>query len=197
MKGTMLLLSAVLLLALAAPAQAGGYAALYGGYVLVPDPSLQTAAGVEIEDEGEPECASFGGKFGYWMPSLPWLAVELNIWNTWTDFTEPSLGEFNINLINFSGTLLLQHFWGPVRAYGGGGLLVTRADLDAEEGNSDLKGDSAVGAVAQAGVEYIAVCNWSLFTEYRFSYNRFKFVDIDRKFDYDRHEFLAGVGYHF
>ena len=36
-----------------------------------------------------------------------------------------------------------------------------------------------------------------LFTEYRYSYNRFKFEDIDRKFDYDRHEFLAGVGYHF
>lgn len=191
MKGTVLAAAAILLLALAASAQADLYVGLYGGGSFPVETDVKNIDNVlTLDDQDFDAGALVGGKVGYWMDRLPWLAGEFNIWSTWANAEAEA---FDVTLVNFSWTLLVQKFLGPVRGYLGGGLLLTHA----EDGNATSDTDDAVGAVFQLGAEYTAICNWGLFGEYRYAWNDFKFEDTNRRYDLGRHELLAGISYRF
>lgn len=195
-------LAATLLLLLAAPAQpqeppAHGvtyYLGVYAGASYWPDTDIDIAE-ERFEDRQFDLDRMVGARFGWWWRELPFLALEFNLWNSWTgtDFRD-----FDIVLVNVSGSFLLQHFFGPLRAYGGGGIIGTWAELT----NSADDETISPGAIAQAGAEYIVPIapEWGIFTEFRFTWNAFMFEDDGMgKVDINpsRMEFLAGVAYHF
>jgi opacity protein-like surface antigen len=205
MKHTVVVLTAILVLALAGLAQAESYVGVYAGYAYEPDTSVDiTDLGggkftTDFKTEGGP---SLGGKFGYWMKSLPWLAFEANIWHTWSELQDVNDINADLGLLNLSGSILLQYVACPFRIYGGGGILGTRADLDPDVkvAENDASG-WAVGAIAQAGLEYLITPNWAVFGEYRYSWNSFtleaKAIDRDYEFSLSRHDFLGGLNYRF
>jgi hypothetical protein len=193
------LVAAALLLALVTGAAWAGeaphrtmYVAVYGGAAYVPDTDVDLG-GEQFVDRSFDLDRAFGAKFGWWHPELPWLALEFNLWNTWTGTDFHNL---DLVLVNVSGSFVLQHFFGPVRAYGGGGIIGTWAELTNEAERETL----SPGALAQAGGEFYLSPEWGLMAEFRFTWNAFMWghtalgkVDINPS----RMEFLAGVGYHF
>jgi opacity protein-like surface antigen len=192
MRRTILVVATILVLALAASAHAESYIGVYGGYSLIPDADKEVGG-----TKGEAKYDSsynVGGKLGYWAKTLPWVAVELNAWNTWANGKDS--GD-DINALNFSGSVLLQYLCNPLRAYAGGGVLGTWADPK----NDDLDDDFAIGAMGQAGLEYLIGYNLGVFTEYRYSFNSFelknKVTDVKTEVDLTRHEFMAGVNLRF
>jgi opacity protein-like surface antigen len=205
MKRTVVVLAAVLVLGLAGLAQAGSYVGVYGGYAYLPDASVDVTSEdfgswtTDFKMEGGPTA---GGKFGYWMKSLPWLAFEFNVWHTWAEFEDVNDINVDLGLLNLSGSVLLQYWSCPFRAYAGGGILGTRADMDPDlESIENDASDWAVGAVAQAGLEYTFKPGWGLFGEYRYSWNSFNLeaeeIGVEYDFSLSRHDFLLGVNYHF
>jgi opacity protein-like surface antigen len=198
-RGVLFLGPVVLVLALAASAQADWaesyhncvktYVGIYGGGAYIPDTDVDIGA-MTFADQEFDTGYLVGGKIGWWANRLPWLAWELNVWNTWTST--------DLSLLNFSGSLLLQWLGGPVRIYGGGGVLGTWAELT----NAADEDDLAVGAVGQAGLEYTLniPIEWGVFAEYRYSWNSFEFADETLgKVDINpnRHEFIGGVNFRF
>lgn len=195
MKRTAVLVAAILVLALAASAHADTYVGIYGGYTYIPDTDVDVTVGgstLTIPDQEFDAGATVGGKAGYWLKTLPWLAGELNVWNTWTG---PEDSSVDLTLVNFSGSVLLQWMNGPLRVYGGGGVVGTWAELS----NSDSQDDFAVGALGQGGVEYEFIPAWTVFGEYRYTWNSFEFEEagVTSEFDLSRHEFLGGVNFRF
>jgi hypothetical protein len=183
--------AAILVLAAAASAQAEGYLGVYGGATLVPDQHIDFD-GTSFSDIEFESTALYGGKAGFWPRRLPWLAAEFNVWSQRTGARDCPT---DLTLVNFSGSLLLQHLWGPLRLYGGGGVLGTWAELDTWPRADDL----AVGALAQVGLEAAFATHWALFAEYRYAVNHFDFQDdVDSfKVGLDRHDVLGGLSYRF
>jgi len=200
MKRTALVVAAILVLALAGVAQAETYLGVYGGYTYIPKEDIDHAVG-PFTSSGEIEFDNgylAGGKLGYWMKTLPWLAVEFNVWNTWSGLDKiagSSVSDVDLNLLNFSGSLLLQYVCGSVRAYAGGGALGTWAEAKDSVSVDDL----AIGGLGQAGLEYLIVPNWSIFAEYRYCWNSFEFDKSGDtgKIDLGRHEGLAGINFRY
>lgn len=186
------LLGAVLVwLALSGSARADGYLGVYGGYAGV----QQTT--VDFDHFTLPEKADFepgglvGGKLGGWLKCFPFLALELNVWQTWSAVEMTS----DVTLLNFSGSLLLQLPLDNVRLYGGGGVVGTRAKSEQFDSTTDW----AVGGMAQAGVGIRLIGGLGVFAEYRYSWTPVKF-DLDGsafKMDLARNEALAGVSLQF
>lgn len=212
-RGVICLGVAILVLALAAQAQAAPqaerrplttYLGIYGGYSLLPDTDVE-AGGTTYNDQEFEDGHLVGGRVGWWHERAPWLAWEINVWNTWTSIegqpvNTPLGGDVDVNLLNFSGSLLLQWLCGPVRLYGGGGPLGTWAELTDTAIDEDTL---EIGVLGQAGLEYTLYqpIEWGLFAEYRFSWNDLDFehdnpgtVKIN---DLGRHEFIGGASFRF
>jgi hypothetical protein len=202
--GKSFLVAAALVLAVAGEARADQaepgqgdfvtYVSVYGGAVYVPNTDIDIDE-ERFEDRHFDVDRLFGGRVGWWAKTLSWVAWEVNVWNSWTgtDFLD-----LDLILVNFSGSFLLQHFFGPVRAYGGGGIVGTWAELT----NSADQDSLAPGALAQAGAEYSlpVAPEWGAFAEFRFTWNAFMFEDDTLgKVDINpsRMEFLGGVSYRF
>lgn len=201
MRRTILAVLTILMLALGAgAAQADMYVGVYGGYSLLQDEDITVAVG-PLSATGEVEFDSgptVGGKAGYWLKTLPWVAVEFNVWNTWAGVDKvagSSVSDIDLTLLNFSGSVLLQYLSGPLRVYAGGGVLGTWAEFS----NGDSVDDTAIGALGQGGVEYEVVPHWTVFGEYRYTWNSFEFEEAGAKMEMDlgRHEFLGGVNFRF
>ncbi|MFH0810270.1 MAG: hypothetical protein V2A77_07375 [Pseudomonadota bacterium] len=189
MKKIIVLAAAVLSLAWAATTHADTYLGLYGGAALTPDQKVTVDNTVIPQAEfGTGTLA--GGKLGHWMKEYPWVAAELNVWSEWLPMKDPR--EFN--LVNFSGSLLLQWVCNPFRLYGGGGPMGTWANLSEDPDADDL----AIGAMAQAGVEYSILPCWSVFGEYRFAWSDLDFNEGSvLKSSLERHEALGGINFRF
>ena len=202
MKGTILVLAAVLVLALAAGAQAETYLGVYGGYTYIPDQDIDGDVVAPLPGVGETEFDggySAGGKIGYWMKTLPWLAVELNVWNTWSGLDKiagTEVDDIDLNLLNFSGSLLLQYVTCPWRIYAGGGVVGTWADLSNDDDSVDNVG---IGGLGQAGLEYLLAPNWSVFVEYRYTWCSLEFEEggATAEIDLQRHEGIGGLNFRF
>jgi opacity protein-like surface antigen len=197
MEKTALLLAAVMVLAVAPLAQAETYVGLYGGYALVQDSDFEVNGQTLTEDAEFDSGALVGGKIGYWMKTLPWVAAEVNIWNNWTSLpTGKSGGDYDLDLLNFSGSLLLQYLVNPLRLYAGGGVVGCWADLSVHTMGEDSLN---VGAMAQAGAEWEIVPHWGVFAEYRYVYLPLEFDagGSEMEFDADSNQFLGGVNFRF
>jgi hypothetical protein len=178
---TALVLAALLLLALPASALAEGYLGLYGGNTFLRNTNIEACNGqVLMTDARFDTGTAVGGKGGFWLNRFPWVAVEVNAWNTWS-----RLQGDDLNFVNVSGSLLLQWVESPVRIYAGGGAVAT------------FDGTVSWGPLAQAGLEVTIVRHWAVFGEWRFSKNTFVVEDYDTRLHLRRNEALGGVNYHF
>jgi opacity protein-like surface antigen len=191
MKKTVVLLAAVLVLALAPLAQADTYVGVYGGYSLQQDSDVKAGDVTLAEDHEFDSGGLVGGKAGYWMKTLPWVAVEVNIWNNWSGLGEQKGGvDIDLDLLNFSGSVLLQYLMNPLRLYAGGGVVGCWADF------TDAGDSLNVGAMGQAGVEWEIVPHWGVFAEYRYIYLPLEF-DGELELDANSNQFLGGVNFRF
>jgi opacity protein-like surface antigen len=195
MRKTVVLLAALLVLALAPLAHADSYVGIYGGYGLFQDTDVDfngttTQTNVELDSGG-----LVGGKLGWWMNTLPWVAVEVNVWNNWTGMGDRE-GGVDLDLLNFSGSLLLQYVMSPLRLYAGGGVVGCWAEVT--EGDVSESGLN-VGAMGQAGVEWEIVPHWGVFGEYRYVYMP---IEVEHEgntseFNTDRSEIIGGLNFRF
>ncbi len=190
MRVTALLLACTLVLGPAAAARAEGYFGVYGGYSFVEKVDIESASDVTIVKNADfDDSPLVGGKLGYWDKCLPWLATELNAWSVWTG----PKGGGDLTLVNVSASALLQLPLGPLRPYGGAGVLGAWARLS--DGGSET--DWAVGYLGQAGLELKLAPGLALFGEYRRVWSSLDFKRSDRQFDVDRNELLGGLTLHY
>jgi opacity protein-like surface antigen len=196
MKKTVVLLAALLVLALAPLAHADSYVGVYGGYAFYQDTDIELNGVTEVTNAELDSGGLVGGKLGWWAKTLPWVAVEVNVWNNWTG---PADSDANLNLLNFSGSLLLQYVMSPLRLYAGGGVVGCWADFGVED---DSQSSLNVGAMGQAGVEWEIVPHWGVFGEYRYVYMPLEFDDVEHEgvtaeFNADRSEVIGGLNFRF
>lgn len=169
------------------------YIGLYTGFDWITDTNV-TTNGVTTNNVGIDMGGMFGGKAGWALPWVPkWLTGEFNVWADWTGSNKLPVN--NLTLVNFSTSLLVNLSHDRWHLAMGGGILGTVADLS--DGSSDT--DAAVGAIAQAIVEYDLLRPFTVFGEYRFSWNDFTFnvAGTKTEFDLARHQFIGGVNYRF
>jgi opacity protein-like surface antigen len=214
-----LMLAVVVLTLIWAPAaMAEMYVGAYGGATVVPDSDLKytgALTGLELKGLQFDTGGSFGAKVGGWFKDFPYLAVEGNIWTTFTGISgtpDVVIGGFNygatadldadVTLINFSGSLLAQYPTSTFRPYAGIGLLVSYADIGdmtASVPGMTVTGPgedtTSVGFMAQAGLEYKVTDLLGLFGEYRYTWANYEFEFAE--IDVSTHNFLAGVAVHF
>jgi opacity protein-like surface antigen len=210
MKKTLMLAMVVLTLICAQAAAAEMYVGVYGGATVVPDTDLKgkgILAGVSATDVSFDTGGTVGGKIGGWCKCLPYVGFEGNIWSTWSSISGPAhvsgIGTVNlssdINLLNFSGSVLIQYPTKFLRPYAGAGFLVSRADTNGlmVNGSQFLTSQDVVslGFMAQAGVEGKVTDQFGLFGEYRYTWAEYEFDTV--KVDAPTHNFLAGVALHF
>jgi opacity protein-like surface antigen len=153
-----------------------------------------------------------GAKVGGWSRRLPFVAFEGNIWGTFASarslagvvvnnhFVGRADVDADINLLNFSGSVLLQRPLGRLRPYAGVGLLVSYAETShVSLGGFSNASDSTVspGLILQAGLEYRVNRALGLFSEYRYTYASYDFGSWEASVDLPTHNFLFGAAMHF
>jgi len=200
------LLAILLVLACTPLARAESYVGLYGGAVFTDTAEVESA---DFSDDFETGWLG-GAKVGGWMPSLPWLALEGNIWYAatsldWTGGTRASDAgtftslDFDADQVNFSLSALLQYPYGCWRPYAGGGILGSwlMADFQSDLGATD-DDEIGWGWLAQAGAEYMVARNISLFGEYRYVWTTYT-LENSNSFDIDlaSHNVMGGLNFRY
>ena len=146
----------------------------------------------------------YGAKAGYYLPSVNWLGIETELFNTTPHVkqqpitalgvTVPALG-FNLNVFTWAINALIRYPGKQFQPYAGVGLGVFFADAKFQ-GQSDK--DVAPGLNALAGLRYFATDRIALFAEYKYNRAAFELPDaIGLKADYSANHFVGGVSFHF
>jgi opacity protein-like surface antigen len=190
------------------PAQAELYVAGQIGYTSPNDlSSVQGTgpiSGVSFSDLKLDNSIVYGAKVGYYLPSVNWLGIETEMFNTTPDVkqqpitvlgvTVPAPG-FNLNVFTWAINAIVRYPGKQFQPYAGVGLGVFFAEAKFQ-GTSDK--DVAPGLNALAGVRYFATDHIALFAEYKYNRAAFELPDaIGIKADYSANHFVGGVSYHF
>ena len=206
-----------------ASASAEVFLDLYGGATMFSDPDFtvtREGQGRETERGSADTDFTVGGRGGYWFDGqgLRWLGVAVDI-----SYFEPEYSGESGNgsiasvkvltvpitpLVMFRLPLMTspQHPNGQLQLYTGAGpgffVRETTVRFRSEGGESSKSGVS-VGADVRAGVAWEFTPNWTVFTEYRFTYyaidsdGQVQGQNVNLKADYSAHHLLFGVGYRF
>jgi len=190
------------------PAHAEMYVAGQIGYTSPSDlGSVQgtgAISGVVFSDLKLHNSIVYGAKVGYYLPSVNWLGVETELFNTTphvkqqpvTAFgvTVPLPG-FNLNVFTWAINALVRYPGKQFQPYAGVGLGLFFAEATFQ-GQSDK--DVAPGLNALAGLRYFATDHLAVFAEYKYNRAAFELPDaIGLKADYSASHFLGGVSFHF
>jgi len=161
-------------------------------------------SGVSFSDLKLDNSIVYGAKVGYYLPSVNWLGIETEMFNTTPDVkqqpitvlgvTVPAPG-FNLNVFTWAINAMVRYPGKQFQPYAGVGLGVFFAEAKFQ-GTSDK--DVAPGLNAIAGVRYFATDHIALFAEYKYNRAAFELPDaIGIKADYSANHFVGGVSYHF
>jgi len=161
-------------------------------------------SGVSFSDLKLDNSIVYGAKVGYYLPSVNWLGIETEMFNTTPDVkqqpitvlgvTVPAPG-FNLNVFTWAINAMVRYPGKQFQPYAGVGLGVFFAEAKFQ-GTSDK--DVAPGLNALAGVRYFATDHIALFAEYKYNRAAFELPDaIGIKADYSANHFVGGVSYHF
>jgi opacity protein-like surface antigen len=212
------LIALLLVLAWTPLAHADMYAGLYGGGAWLQDSDLEgkdNLAGTNVKDIEWDTGWLAGGKVGGWMKSLPWVALEGNVWYSQVSASgnatleEVGVGtaavtdlELDADQVNFALSILLQYPTGRIRPYVGGGIVGSWLQISTNASGDDPESDTfGYGGMGQAGVEFMVTPMIGLFGEYRYIWTTYSFDEEegDNNFDIDiqGHNFLAGLSVRF
>lgn len=166
------------------------------------------ASGLSISDLELKSSVAYGGKVGYFLPTVNWLGVETELYNTTPDvkqqsatlsgFGPPASGTlpgFNLRVLTWGINAIVRYPGKTFQPYAGVGLGVFIANATFQ-GQSDS--DTAPGLNALAGIRLFATDHLALFAEYKYNRASFNFpTAIGFEADYSANIFMGGVSYHF
>lgn len=163
---------------------------------------------VSLSDLELKSSVAYGGKVGYFLPSVNWLGIETELYNTTPHIKQQpaTASAFGVSIPGtFTGVNLRVLTWGinaivrypgkMFQPYAGVGLGVFFANASFQ-GQSDS--DTAPGLNALAGLRMFATDNLALFAEYKYNRATFNLPNaIGFEADYSANIFMGGVSYHF
>jgi opacity protein-like surface antigen len=171
-----------------------------------------SAAGVTLggNDLSLENSVMYGGKLGYYFDSLKWLGVETEVFNATPNVKQQNL---TIGGINFGTApeldfrvltwapvnIVVRHQMGAFEPYAGVGLGLFFSRLS---DGTDSSSSTDVGLNTQLGLRYRVTSNLALFGEWKFNHANINHNDIAGtglgvSADYNAHNLVFGVGYHF
>ncbi len=153
----------------------------------------------------------YGAKLGYYFDSLMWLGVETEVFNATPHVKQQNLTIGGIDFGTAPGLNFRVLTWAPVNIvvryqmgafepYAGVGPGVFFSRLS---DGTDSSSSTDIGLNAQLGLRYRVTTNLALFGEWKFnhanlSHSNFLGVNgFDVSADYNAHNLVFGVGYHF
>ena len=154
----------------------------------------------------------YGAKAGYYFDSLKWLGLETEVFNTTPNVKQQNYTIAGVNFGTGPGIDFRVLTWAPVNIvvryqagafepYAGVGLGVFFSHFSqAGSGSSD---GTDVGLNTQLGLRYRVTDNLALFGEWKFNHanlSHSNFVGtngLNVSADYNAHNLVFGVGYHF
>ena len=152
----------------------------------------------------------YGGKLGYYFDSLKWLGVETEVFNTTPHVKQQNWTIGGLNLGTVPGldfrvltwapvNIVVRHQMGPFEPYAGVGLGVFFSRLSTEGFSSS---STDVGLNTQLGLRYRVTTNLAVFGEWKFNHANLNHTNLqgtglDVSADYNAHNLVFGVGYHF
>ncbi len=176
------------------------YVGLYGGWVMPQD-----LEGEEGDDLPLKDSWALGAKFGYIIPTVKWLAVELDYaYLAKQDVDEPGTdGDFKASNLMFN--LIARYPEGKIHPYIGAGIgwswgSLKATGVDPVDGpfSADLS-DNAFAWQILAGVNFEITPQWSADLGYRYFQCKYKFESGGESEDATakNHMILIGVNFHF
>jgi opacity protein-like surface antigen len=192
-----------------APAQPAGpyYVGAFGGVVIPQDLTQDYGPDIALKDSW-----AVGGKVGYIIPQVNYLAVELEYtYLAKQDFDEPYI-DGHISSHNFMANILFRYPQGKIHPYIGGGLGVSDATLEVHSVDNQSinydKSDTAFACQFIAGVNIEIIPNLSVDLAYKYLYSQHQFNEdyngynhhyyhTDNHVDTGNSIVQAGINFHF
>lgn len=184
----------------ATAAEAGPYyVGIYGGWVMPQDLEPEDGDDVPLKDSW-----ALGAKFGYIIPTVKWLAVELDYaYLAEQDIDQAGIdGDFKASNLMFN--LIARYPEGKIHPYIGAGLGWSWGALKASGSVGGITGsvdesDNAFAWQILAGVNFEITPQWSADLGYRYFSSKYTFsvVGEDVDFTAKNHMILIGVNFHF
>ncbi len=184
----------------ATAAEAGPYyVGIYGGWVMPQDLEPEDGDDVPLKDSW-----ALGAKFGYIIPTVKWLAVELDYaYLAEQDIDQAGIdGDFKASNLMFN--LIARYPEGKIHPYIGAGLGWSWGALKASGSVGGITGavdesDNAFAWQILAGVNFEITPQWSADLGYRYFSSKYTFnvVGEDVDFTAKSHMILIGVNFHF
>jgi opacity protein-like surface antigen len=153
----------------------------------------------------------YGAKFGYYFDPLKWLGVETEVFNATPHVKQQNLtiGGFdlgtapglNLRILTWAPVnIVVRHQMGAFEPYAGVGLGVFFSRFS---DGTDSSSSTDVGLNTQLGLRYRVTTNLALFGEWKFNHANLSHSNflgangVDVSADYNAHNLVFGVGYHF
>ena len=167
------------------------------------------ASGISLSDLALKDSVAYGGKVGYFFPSVNWLGVETELYNTTPHVKQQSatasgfgisvptgtLPGFNLRVLTWGINAVVRYPGKTFQPYAGAGLGVFFSNASFQ-GQSDS--ETAPGLNALVGLRMFATDNLALFAEYKYNRATFNLPNaIGLEVDYSANIFMGGVSYHF
>lgn len=176
----------------ATAAEAGPfYVGLFGGYVMPDD--LENGADISLDNSW-----ALGLKGGYIVPTVKWLAVELE----YAYLAEQDLdqagysGDLSANNLMFN--IIARYPEGKIHPFLGVGIGWSWGELNATgPGGAVDDTDNAFAWQLMAGVDFEITPQWSAELSYRYQRADYEFGDSGSDAKSTNHMFLIGVNFHF
>ncbi len=194
-----LLLSAALVFASvpAATAKEAGpfYVGLYGGWVMPEDLEPDEGSDVALKDSW-----ALGAKFGYVIPQVKWLAVELDYAYLAEQDVDVAGANGDFKASNLMLNFIARYPEGKIHPYLGVGLGWSWGSLNASTATASIDdSDNTWAWQILAGVNFEITPQWSVDLGYRYFNAEYTFNDGGEDVDTKAasHMFLLGVNFHF
>lgn len=166
------------------------------------------ASALSLSDLELQSSVAYGGKVGYFLPTVNWLGVETELYNTTPHVKQQSatasafgasgsgtVPGFNLRVLTWGINAVVRYPGKTFQPYAGVGLGVFFANASFQ-GQSDS--DTAPGLNALVGLRMFATDNLALFAEYKYNRATFNLPNaIGFEADYSANIFMGGVSYHF
>lgn len=156
---------------------------------------------------------ALGAKFGYIVPPIKWLAVELEYSYLGKQDLDEKGHTYNGNKITYDGDFsahnvminaLFRYPQGFIHPYVGLGFGVSLANIEINRkvesnGSENIVDENEVGFASQfiAGVNFEITRNWSADIAYKFLYSEYDTDYEDRTIEAKNHMIVFGINYHF
>lgn len=167
------------------------------------------ASALSLSDLELQGSVAYGGKIGYFLPTVKWLGVETELYNTTPNVKQQpatvsgfgmsvpvgTLPGFHLRVLTWGINAVVRYPGKTFQPYAGVGLGVFFAKATFQ-GQSDS--DTVPGLNALAGLRVFATDHVALFAEYKYNRATFNFPNaIGFEADYSANIFMGGLSYHF